>query len=102
MAAMRIRAPWQILVKHWKKGEYLSGGEIYIWQLLNDLLLLPVTFVIVAVLYPNWSGAWAFYMWLAIVIPTLLLPLSPRFRARQVRLYNRKVDKKKSKTQSGA
>ena len=94
--------PWRILVKHWERDEHLSWGEIFIWQLLNDLLFLPVTFVIVAVIYPNWSGAWAFYMWLAIVIPTLLFPLSPRFRARQVRLYNRRVDKKKSKTLSGA
>lgn len=92
--------PWKVLVKHWKKDEYLSQREIFIWNLLNYLLTLPTLILVYALLH--YPAKWAFILWLATVGIDLLLSRIPRVRARRVKLLNRRVDKKKSRTLPGA
>jgi hypothetical protein len=100
MTTISNLAPWRVLVKHRKKDEYLSWGEIFIWQALNFLFALPIILVALTLLHSTASRA--FINWLTIVGAWLLLSLIPQVRTRQVRLVNRRVDKKKSRTPSGA
>ena len=85
--------PWRVIVKFWKKDEYLSRREVFIWQWLNFLSILP--FLLVFESLRHRSASWAFVLWLLIVGISLPLSLIPQVRARRVKLLNRRVDRKR-------
>jgi hypothetical protein len=90
--------PWKVIVKFWKKDEYLSRRDVLIWQGLNFLSILP--FLLVVESLRHRPACWVFIIWLLIVGTALPLTLIPQVRARRVKRLNRRVDKKKSKTKA--
>ena len=89
--------PWRATVKYWKKDEYLSSHEVFLYNFLGGLFSLPVMFVIFSLVHRSNQ---TFITWPLTFVFSNLLMLIPQVQARQVKRVNRRVDKKKSKTKA--
>jgi len=85
------RNPWRVWVKRRKRQERLDWGDVLVLRLMSALFLLPALVVGSALV----GAPGAFGVWLLVVGVWALLSLIPGWRAWDVKLYNRKFDKRR-------